>query len=78
MRRHCSKTGCAEPAAATLTYHYAASQVWLDDLTSERDPHVYDLCERHADGLRVPSGWSLHDRRPRLIAMSRLACNSAA
>ncbi len=47
----------------TLTYQYQRSQVWLDDLTAERDPHRYDLCERHADALRAPQGWWVEDRR---------------
>jgi hypothetical protein len=61
--RQCSRTGCAERAAVTLTYHYGRSQVWLDDLTAERDPHAYDLCDRHAERLSVPAGWYLDDRR---------------
>jgi hypothetical protein len=24
---------------------------------------THDLCERHADGLSVPRGWRLEDRR---------------
>jgi hypothetical protein len=47
----------------TLTYHYAQSQVWLDDLSAERDPHAYDLCERHANRLTAPQGWQVRDRR---------------
>ena len=46
----------------TLTYEYGRSQVWLDDLAAERDPHAYDLCRRHADRLSVPLGWQ--PRRP--------------
>ncbi len=61
--RQCSRTGCAERASVTLTYHYGRSHVWLDDLSRDRDPHAYDLCDRHADRLSVPSGWSLDDRR---------------
>ncbi len=61
--RQCSRTGCAERATVTLTYVYARSHVWLDDLSRDRDPHAYDLCDRHADRLSVPSGWSLSDRR---------------
>jgi Protein of unknown function (DUF3499) len=49
---------------ATLTYQYSRSAAWLDDLSSDRDPHGYDLCERHAERLRVPHGWRLEDRRP--------------
>jgi hypothetical protein len=61
--RLCSRTGCSERAAVTLTYHYGRSVVWLDHLSADRDPHAYDLCDRHAGRLSVPSGWSLDDRR---------------
>jgi hypothetical protein len=67
--RQCSRTGCAEPAAVTLTYHYGQSQVWLDDLSRERDPHDYDLCERPAGRLSVPHGWHLDDRRRQRAAL---------
>lgn len=50
----------------TLTYEYARSQVWLDELRAERDPHAYDLCRRHAARLSVPQGWRLGDRRGRV------------
>lgn len=56
----------------TLTYVYSRSQVWLDELLAERDPHAYDLCRRHAARLSVPVGWHLADRRrsaaPALLA----------
>lgn len=61
--RQCSRSGCSEIAAVTLSYHYATSQVWIDHLTPERDPHQYDLCDRHADRLSVMRGWHLDDRR---------------
>lgn len=63
--RQCSRPGCADRAQATLTYHYGQSQVWLDDLASEREPHSYDICARHAARLSVPYGWHLDDRRGR-------------
>jgi hypothetical protein len=63
MQRQCSRSGCAEPASATLTYQYGRAHVWLDDLTTERDPHSYDLCPRHTARLSVPNGWRLDDRR---------------
>ena len=62
-RRQCSRPTCSEIAIVTLTYEYRRSQVWLDHLTDERDPHAYDLCRRHADDLSVPLGWHLADRR---------------
>ena len=63
VQRQCSRSGCAEPATATLTYFYAGSAVWVDDLSGERDPHSYDLCARHAARLSVPNGWRMDDRR---------------
>lgn len=61
--RQCSRTGCSDPAAVTLTYDYGQSQVWIDRLAPERDPHHYDMCDRHAERLSVPRGWHLDDRR---------------
>lgn len=61
--RQCSRSGCSDAAAVTLSYHYGQSQVWIDRLTPEREPHCYDMCDRHAEGLSVPRGWHLDDRR---------------
>jgi hypothetical protein len=74
VTRQCSRTGCAERATVTLSYQYGRAQVWLDALAPERDPHAYDLCDRHAGRLTVPQGWQLRDRRadhvrPSLIAV---------
>jgi hypothetical protein len=68
MARMCSRQGCVRTASSTLSYQYARSTVWLDDLTPEREPHLYDLCDRHADRLTVPTGWILEDRRRRFLA----------
>ena len=65
MSRQCSRTGCAESSIVTLSYQYARSIVWLDDLIAERYPHSYDLCQRHTARLSVPNGWRLEDRRSR-------------
>lgn len=61
--RTCSRTGCRWPAAASLSYRYATRQVWLLDLTAERDPNVWELCPHHADSLTVPRGWDTVDER---------------
>jgi hypothetical protein len=63
MQRSCARPGCNEMAAATLTYDYAARTAWLDHAAPEGHPMSHDLCAAHADGLRVPQGWSLQDRR---------------
>ena len=69
--RQCSRTGCAAPAAVSLSYDYARRSVWLDVLIEVRDPHSYDLCLRHAERISVPQGWSLDDRR--ILSVDRLA-----
>ncbi len=73
VKRQCSRSGCSELAAVTLTFQYAYAQVWLDLLAPERDPHAYDMCDRHADRLTAPQGWHVRDRRrplqPTLIAV---------
>lgn len=61
--RQCSRSGCSDAAAITLSYHYGQSQVWIDHLSPEREPHMYDMCDRHAERLSVPRGWHLDDRR---------------
>jgi len=48
---------------ATLSYAYAESTVWLEDLAAEPHPMVHDLCGIHADTVRVPRGWVLRDGR---------------
>ncbi len=63
MNRQCSRPGCSEAAAATLTYVYAGRLVFLDLLSAERDPNEYDLCGRHAARVKVPEGWRMDDRR---------------
>jgi len=71
--RHCSRTGCSDRATVTLTYQYSRAQVWLDELTAERDPHGYDMCPTHAGRLSAPQGWRVLDRRRPLATVTRLA-----
>jgi hypothetical protein len=69
MSRTCARPGCSTPASATLTYDYAASTAWVEQIADEGHPMSYDLCERHAAGLRVPLGWALQDRRLRVASL---------
>ncbi len=57
--RRCSRSGCAQPAAATLTYVYAESTAVVGPLATYSEPHSYDLCEAHAERLTVPRGWDV-------------------
>jgi Protein of unknown function (DUF3499) len=61
--RRCSRTGCVNPAVATLTYAYADSTAVVGPLATYSEPHSYDLCEEHALRLTVPRGWEVvrHD-----------------
>jgi hypothetical protein len=63
MSRHCARPSCTTIAAATLSYEYAASMVWIEHLHLEAHPMTHDLCVRHADGTTVPVGWELRDVR---------------
>ncbi len=75
MARRCSRSTCNEVATITLTYQYSRALIWVDDLTDDRDPHAYDLCERHGARISAPAGWRLEDRRSRfqVAAPNRLA-----
>jgi Protein of unknown function (DUF3499) len=44
---------------ATLTYVYADSTAVLGPLASFPEPHCYDLCANHAEGLTAPRGWQV-------------------
>ena len=57
--RQCSKPGCQEPAAGTLTYDYGNSTAVVGPLATTAEPHSYDLCERHIRTLTVPKGWDV-------------------
>jgi hypothetical protein len=46
-----------------LSYNHGGRIAWLHGLSSERNPHDYDLCERHAARVSVPAGWRLVDER---------------
>ncbi|OLR90427.1 hypothetical protein BJP25_27660 [Actinokineospora bangkokensis] len=61
--RRCSRTGCLNPAVATLTYAYSESTAVVGPLATYSEPHSYDLCEEHALRLTVPRGWEVvrHD-----------------
>ena len=61
----CARPACPGQASAWLAYDYQARCAWLDDLGTgdPREASQWPLCERHADGLKVPRGWSSVDRR---------------
>lgn len=57
--RRCSRPGCGQPALATLTYAYAESTAVVGPLTSQPDPHSWDLCQKHSEKITAPVGWEI-------------------
>ena len=62
--RRCSRTACALPAVATLTYVYADRAAVVGPLAVHAEPHCYDLCEVHAARLTAPRGWEVVRHAP--------------
>jgi len=59
LSRQCSRTACSGGAIATLTYDYSDQTAVLGPLATYAEPHTYDLCVVHAEGLTVPRGWDV-------------------
>ena len=59
LSRQCSRTACSGGAIATLTYVYSERTAVLGPLATYAEPHTYDLCAVHAEGLTVPRGWDV-------------------
>lgn len=74
MARLCERPGCSEPGAAAYGMFPEDLLFWIAPL---HDAPVDDhnvLCQRHADAMVVPRGWTLDDRRepiPRLFMPQR-------
>ena len=59
LSRRCSRTACPKVAIATLTYVYGDQTAVVGPLATYAEPHTYDLCADHAEGLTVPRGWEV-------------------
>src|SRR4051794_1344615 len=66
---HCARPGCTAAPVAVLTYDYSERTAWLDDVGGSPLGTTWLLCIAHAEGLRVPVGWTLEDRRAEVIAI---------
>nr|WP_276517343.1 DUF3499 family protein [Corynebacterium parakroppenstedtii] len=55
----CCRPGCGRPAAATLVYSHAEETVIVGPLSSDDNPHSWDLCARHSAQFRPPEGWTV-------------------
>jgi hypothetical protein len=61
--RGCAKTGCEEPASASIGLRYDDRVVVMGDAPALYDPNLLELCTEHADRLIPPRGWVREDRR---------------
>ncbi|MEO7071332.1 MAG: DUF3499 domain-containing protein [Nostocoides sp.] len=59
LTRECSRSACRKTAVATLTYVYADQTAVVGPLATYAEPHTYDLCINHAEGLTAPRGWDI-------------------
>jgi len=62
---------CSSIPTSCLSYAYDRREAWLVDAGSTLEPGTrYPLCTKHADRVKPPQGWVLHDRRsqPTLFA----------
>lgn len=59
LARTCRRSGCNQPAVATLTFDYAEATAVLGPLATQATPQAYDLCADHAQSLSVPRGWQV-------------------
>jgi hypothetical protein len=55
--------GCGSLPTAALSYVHERREAWLGDFAALDIGDRFPLCDRHADGVRPPPGWVLHDRR---------------
>ena len=57
--RACSRPTCNQPAVASLTYDYGEATAVLGPLPMNREPHAFELCDKHAHNFTAPRGWQV-------------------
>jgi Protein of unknown function (DUF3499) len=67
--RGCAKTGCEEPASASVGLRYEQRIVVVGDLQVRYDPNLLELCTVHADRMSPPRGWVAEDRRGPVVSV---------
>jgi hypothetical protein len=63
MVRLCARPGCNEAAAASFNFDGLRRVVWLTVLDETTGRSAGDLCGTHADRMKPPRQWELHDLR---------------
>lgn len=63
MERLCGRPGCSERASVAYGMRPEDLVFWLDVLSGDDNGVGGVLCQRHADSMVVPRGWTLDDLR---------------
>jgi hypothetical protein len=63
MGRLCERPGCSDIAAVAYGMRTEDLLFWLDVIIERNRPEGGVLCQRHADSMVVPLGWTLDDLR---------------
>ncbi|MGB0112009.1 MAG: hypothetical protein WBP59_02195 [Ilumatobacteraceae bacterium] len=63
MERLCGRPGCSDHASVAYGMRAEDLVFWLDRLPEVPDSTGGVLCQRHADSMVVPRGWTLDDLR---------------
>jgi hypothetical protein len=63
MERLCGRPGCSERASVAYGMRPEDLVFWLDVLSGDDSGVGGVLCQRHADSMVVPRGWTLDDLR---------------
>jgi hypothetical protein len=69
--RVCAKTRCDAEPAATVALVSITREVVVEDLTTDRDPTLLDMCAEHLERMVPPRGWSVRDERTPIGANAR-------
>lgn len=63
MDRLCERPGCSEPASVAYGMTPQDLVFWLDVMPADYSDEGGVLCQRHANSMVVPRGWTLNDLR---------------
>ena len=68
--RTCAKMRCEAEPVATVSLRYEEREVLIDELTSQRDRNLLDLCREHVERMTPPVGWTVSDVRHATAALT--------
>jgi hypothetical protein len=61
--RTCAKMRCDAEPVATVSLRYEEREVLIEELASQRDRNLLDLCREHVERMTPPVGWTVSDAR---------------